>query len=797
MKYSIKLFFVLFALLSLTLSSQSLVNKKICVDPGHGGHDPADDRYIPATGLWESDANWDKALHLKPILESFGATVILTRQGNSDADDLALSVRAGIANSNNVDFFNSIHSNGWQGTSNSTLMLFRGYDNQPVFPNAKTMSNIMVAQIYNANRTTGTSVRGDWSFYPDWGTSGLGVLRPLTMPGVLSEGSFHDYIPESWRLLNTHYRRSESWAIAKSYLSYFNAGTITTGTLAGILRDSLQDVSYFYISSTNDRKKPVNGVTVTLQPGNKTYITDQKNNGFYYFDSLAPGTYTLYFNAPGYGADSATVTLAANQLRFVDRWLPELPNYNPPVVTSYQPANGDSNIILTKPIVINFDMRMNTTLAQAAFSITPNVAGNFTWENNNRRMIFTPNPKYSPGVTYLVSIATTAKSAWGVALANNYSFSFRTRLKLNLLSAYPDSGAVNVPARTLFTFVFDAPISASSLGSNFQFVDENNSPVGVILNSPGLAQGMIQFETINPMLTNKTYTINIKPGLKDIDQMEFGETKSFPFTTEMENYVSGQVLDPLETIGQWKDPNYSGSTVGTNADLTTFTMSQDRKISGTYSGKIAYVFSNPSGGVVRTFNATKPSVGSNNTTKVGLWIWGDNSKNNLEYWFYYNTSTNVIVPICNIDWIGWKLKYVPLSQVTGTGEKLFHSVVISQTANGSLNSAIYIDDLQMNIATGLEETTDDFNPTSYGISQNYPNPFNPSTFINYQIPLKGRVSLKVFDLLGKEVETLVDEEKEPGIYRVVFNASKLASGMYFARITSGEFIQTIKMNLLK
>jgi len=792
-----RLFFVVFVILSFSLSAQSLLNKKICIDPGHGGHNAADDRYIAATGFWESDGNWDKAGHLKLILQSLGATVILTRQGNTDADDLDLSVRAGIANTNNVDFMNSIHSNGWQGTSNSTLMLFRGYDNAPVFPTAKTMSNIMVAQLYATNRTTGTSVRGDWSFYPDWGTSGLGVLRPLTMPGVLSEGSFHDYIPESWRLLNTHYRRNEAWAITKSYLSFFNAGTLSVGTIAGILRDTLQDVSYFYLSSSNDRKKPVNGATVTLQPGNKTYTTDQKNNGFYFFDSLGPGTYTLHFNAPGYGADSSTVTLAANQLRFVDRWLPEIPNYNAPQVIGNQPANGDTNVTLTKQIILNFDIRMNTSLTQAAFSLAPSVSGTFLWENNNKRMIFTPNPKLSPGVDYVVTLTSSAKSAFGVSLASTYNFAFKTRTKLNLLSANPDSGEVNVPARTQFTFEFDAPISAASLGANFVFVDQNNASVSVNLNSAALANGMIQFETLTPMVTNRNYKITIKSGLKDTDQTEFGETKVITFKTEEENYVSGIVLDPLESIGQWKDPEFSGSTIGTKPDSTTFTIVQDKKISGIYSGKISYVFSANSGGVVRTFNNAKPNVGSNPNSKVGLWVWGDKSQNELEYWFYYNTSSNVIVPLGVIDWIGWKVKYVPLSQVTGTGDKLFHSVVINQTSNGKIRSAVYIDDLQMDIATGSEENGEGLNPVAFGLSQNYPNPFNPSTFINYQIPVRGTVTIKVFDLLGKEVETLVNEEKEPGIYRTEFNASNLASGMYFCRITAGDFSKIIKMNLLK
>ncbi len=87
--------------------------------------------------------------------------------------------------------------------------------------------------------------------------------------------------------------------------------------------------------------------------------------------------------------------------------------------------------------------------------------------------------------------------------------------------------------------------------------------------------------------------------------------------------------------------------------------------------------------------------------------------------------------------------------------------------------------------------------TDYAVSQNYPNPFNPSTMINYQIPKGGFVSLKVYDINGNEVANLVNETKEPGNYGVEFNARNLASGVYFYRIISGDFVQTKKMAILK
>ncbi len=68
--------------------------------------------------------------------------------------------------------------------------------------------------------------------------------------------------------------------------------------------------------------------------------------------------------------------------------------------------------------------------------------------------------------------------------------------------------------------------------------------------------------------------------------------------------------------------------------------------------------------------------------------------------------------------------------------------------------------------------------TTYALSQNYPNPFNPSTIINYQIPEDGLVTLKIYDVLGREIKTLVNEQKTTGRYEVKFNASTLASGVY-------------------
>ncbi len=88
-------------------------------------------------------------------------------------------------------------------------------------------------------------------------------------------------------------------------------------------------------------------------------------------------------------------------------------------------------------------------------------------------------------------------------------------------------------------------------------------------------------------------------------------------------------------------------------------------------------------------------------------------------------------------------------------------------------------------------------PKEFSLEQNFPNPFNPSTEISYELPKSGHVSLKIYDMLGKEAATVVDEVKSAGRYQVRFDATKLSSGMYFYRLRSGEFMKTRKMLLVR
>ncbi len=103
----------------------------------------------------------------------------------------------------------------------------------------------------------------------------------------------------------------------------------------------------------------------------------------------------------------------------------------------------------------------------------------------------------------------------------------------------------------------------------------------------------------------------------------------------------------------------------------------------------------------------------------------------------------------------------------------------------------------METVTGVSDPVNSSIPSKYSLEQNYPNPFNPSTTINFALPKASDVTVKVYDALGHEVMTLVNEFKNAGTHQVVMNAANLTSGIYFYKIQAGDFVATKKLTLIK
>jgi hypothetical protein len=115
---------------------------------------------------------------------------------------------------------------------------------------------------------------------------------------------------------------------------------------------------------------------------------------------------------------------------------------------------------------------------------------------------------------------------------------------------------------------------------------------------------------------------------------------------------------------------------------------------------------------------------------------------------------------------------------------------------GIMSNDAYVWIIEAQSQTGVEDEMN-ISPNGYFLKQNFPNPFNPSTKIQYSINIKQFVSLKVYDVLGNEVASLVNEEKAAGAHDIIFNAENLPSGVYFYKIKTENFVEARKMLLIR
>lgn len=364
------MYILLCLLFSISVTAADLTGVKIYVNPGHGGYNGGNDRNeatIPfaledTLGFWESSSNLRKGLALRDMLKASNATVIISRTINREEDDRNLTEIAEEANANNVDAFLSIHSNAAGGVNASTnylLLLYRGIDNQPTVPASVPMTQAAWARLIT-NQTTvwshysaaSPNLRGDVSYYPPE-RDGLGVLRPLTVPGFLSEGSFHDYKPEAHRLLNPDYCKLEAVNFYRYFCDYFNAEIPAKGIITGWVKGKEERISnplFLFRTNTDDQWLPLNGAVVKLKDNAgtelATYTVDQFYNGVFAFYDLAPGTYKLEFSAADHNSGTATVQVEAGKTAYVKQLLvnPSLPDYKP-ILPDYPDPTQEAGVL--------------------------------------------------------------------------------------------------------------------------------------------------------------------------------------------------------------------------------------------------------------------------------------------------------------------------------------------------------------------------------------------------------------------------------------------------------------------
>lgn len=178
---------------------------------------------------------------------------------------------------------------------------------------------------------------------------------------------------------------------------------------------------------------------------------------------------------------------------------------------------------------------------------------------------------------------------------------------------------------------------------------------------------------------------------------------------------------------------------------------------------------------------------------VFLWIYGPGGYlGNL-------AGANVISLFGTKDvWTAFAVGAVMIPGATGdTASVDFWTLPDSVSGSWHAGTFVLLDDIVLdNSVTGVER--DEFtSPSSFSLAQNYPNPFNPSTQIEFTVPVRTHVTLRIYNIMGQEVRTLIDRDLQAGRYKADFDGTGLPSGTYLYRIQAGKFSKTDKMTLLK
>ncbi len=386
-------------------AQQDLSGLKFCVDPGHGDY--------PNDKPFETRINMRVVNYLKAYLEDYGAEVILTRTDSTA--DISLSQREYIANSNNVDFFLSVHHNAFQGDANYTLVLYQErYGGGARWAGqSDVMSQIMAYYINKYIYTTGYYYRGDLSFLG----FNLGVLNNLSMPGVLSEASFWDYVPEIHRLNSEQYLKLEAFSLVHSFLEYYEVPGKAHNFVEGVVMDT--------------ESENVRDVKVTLTNGHHemTYFTDSENigiteqdfgwsgfpyipevkNGMYFFENFPSGEARLIFEKENYIQDTLNIIIKDSTSNRQRRQY--MQSTIPPYIVSTIPAQGDTNFPAWDYIIIDFNRKMDRVSVENNFSIDPPSDGEFIWYNDTRLIFRSDTLDFE--TNYTITISGNAMDQYG------------------------------------------------------------------------------------------------------------------------------------------------------------------------------------------------------------------------------------------------------------------------------------------------------------------------------------------------------------------------------------------------
>ena len=725
-------------------SSTNPADYKIYINPGHGGYD-SDDRlmylypifidvrnstlneeggYTREQSFWESTSNLDKGLRLDTILRDLGFQTKMSRITNTTADDRSLSGISAEASNWNADFMLSIHSNAGN-PSNYILHLhsgitpgdpygLEGYSDvvpEWVCNEARAITTLMGKNQYSNQVSCWSrepNIAGDKTFartIMGW-SNGYGVMRWLKVPGTISEGMMHDYLPETYRLMNIDYKRQESFQFAKTFMEYFCKGQLKDGAIGGKIHDVYKKQSfpnYQARKNTRDEYRPINRGLVELWQGDqllKSYMTDTLYNGVYYFWNLQPGTYTVKAKPEGYYPQEQTLEVKQNEISYGIFAL-SMARQTPPEVINYSPkVEITDSVLVSTNVTISFNWDMQEDATIEAFSISPAVEGKLSFEDDNHTLRFVPASRFEPGVEYTVTLGTGAchpDTTYENHLQQPFSFKFRTqnRGSVRLIQTYPADGATGVPVNPAFIAIFDAKLANTS-SKYFKVYDADGkdiSPASRNVKLNGVAPepyGSAKFELKSDALApNSKYTFVLESDVKDVNGILLNDPITVTFTTGDEVEPELPIYDNLDTLFFEGDKENSTGVASVSTLRNTAS-----KYEGLASNKFTYTFADANGEAIYVADNVA-AIKGNSKSILGMHLFSDYTFNTL-YAKWAAEGDIQYTKICDLDYAGWLYQEADMSTLpAGVDYQFMGFRLVRQSSFLSEKGEFYVDALRV------------------------------------------------------------------------------------------------------
>ncbi|MDP3684433.1 MAG: hypothetical protein Q8S01_10920, partial [Ignavibacteria bacterium] len=367
-----------------------------------------------------------------------------------------------------------------------------------------------------------------------------------------------------------------------------------------------------------------------------------------------------------------------------------------------------------------------------------------SWGDGNKVFTFKPSLPYFKTTEYTIVLKKSAKTIWGIQLSNDLTFKFITknRNRYFIEKTYPSANSVINLALPQFRLQFEAPVLNASLSGQINLYNNDRIRLTAI-NVKIFAEngkGLIYFET-KDALANGEYALSLGGKIADVDSIPMVDSEEIPFTIFSQLPSEVNLLDDFETQIGWKNPSASPHTVGVDTLTSLFSITTEKKLFGSKSGKLIYLFKNAENGNCVVPNEAKIVL---NGAMFGTWVFGDLSNNYFSYWFEDENNVEFSIQVDSLDWAGWKFVRSETTNYNGRLKNKLVGISVEQRKTGNNTGTLFFDNLRFYLWSDIADDNHQ-TPVQYSLDQNYPNPFNPETVISYQLPENSFVTLKIFD----------------------------------------------------